>query len=726
MDTKTLTLQAPITRWDEAIPLGNGLTGVLLWGDSRRVKLSLDRGDLWDERMGGVLEHPDWNRRAMEEIVAAKDRERLAYLDKLAEAIPATKLPVGRIEIDFAPEESIEAFVLDMAQATGFASDRAGSRRVECFCAADQSAIYLRLAAPERARLRIVPPDYASQQKLADQGFVRSPAVLGYAAPVLKSCEHGMYYIQSCGETGLHYGIFLARLTDAVWRIEIRRADSAAAMAAISAGFEQGRRTNASWDDALTAHCRWWRAFWERSAVSLPEPEFERYYHLCRYFYGAASRQGAPPMPLQGVWTADDGTLPPWRGDYHHDLNTQMTYISYMVSGDFDCGASFFDHLSSQIEVYRGFARRFYGVEGVAIPGTATLAGQELGGWPQYSMSPTNSAWLAAMFVQHYRYTRDPEFLRRQAWPFVTGVGEFLLAMLKLNEAGQYELPLTSSPEIHNNNLEAFLHRFSNYDLALVRKLFDDLVWLSQELGESDRWSEHLARLPEFAVDAEKGLMLCPGENLAESHRHHSHLMAIYPLRLLNMEQDPEVIRASLLHLDSLGMACWVGFGFSWSGAMSAYCGMGDRALRMLRIFCDGFISRNGFHLNGDYKDYGYCAWKYRPFTLETNLLTQQIIHEMLLQTQGGTVRVFPALPSEWRDVSFRDWCGEGGVRVSAVLTAGCVTEIRIRATEAVTLRIANPGYGAEQLRSSVAGLDLSGPVWEVKLAAGQELLLSR
>lgn len=94
-------IAAPVERWDEALPLGNGITGVLLWGDSNRIKLSLDRGDLWDERTDVATRDPDWNRAALEEIVATRDQGRLRRLDELHEKIQATKLPVGRLELTF-------------------------------------------------------------------------------------------------------------------------------------------------------------------------------------------------------------------------------------------------------------------------------------------------------------------------------------------------------------------------------------------------------------------------------------------------------------------------------------------------------------------------------------------------------------------------------------------------------------------------------------------------
>ena len=110
----------------------------------------------------------------------------------------------------------------------------------------------------------------------------------------------------------------------------------------------------------LEPHEAWWREFWRKSRVELPELNHLRHYYLVQYFYGAASRLGAPPMPLQGVWTADNGELPPWKGDYHHDLNTQMTYVAYQTAGRFDEGRCFLEFLWKLLPEFRTFAAKFY------------------------------------------------------------------------------------------------------------------------------------------------------------------------------------------------------------------------------------------------------------------------------------------------------------------------------------------------------------------------------
>ena len=133
----------------------------------------------------------------------------------------------------------------------------------------------------------------------------------------------------------------------------------------------------AGYAEMRPSHLAWWKKFWSQSSVTLPLEDLaiSRQYHLVQYFHGAASRRGAPPMPLQGVWTADNGGLPPWKGDYHNDLNTQMTYIAYQTAGRFAEGSSFLDLMWDLLPAFRKFAKEFYGTGGAAVPGVLRDAG---------------------------------------------------------------------------------------------------------------------------------------------------------------------------------------------------------------------------------------------------------------------------------------------------------------------------------------------------------------
>jgi len=331
-----------------------------------------------------------------------------------------------------------------------------------------------------------------------------------------------------------------------------------------------------------------------------------------RYFYGAASRRGAPPMPLQGVWSADAGSLPPWKGDYHNDLNTQMTYIAYRTSGDFDEGACFLDYLWNLLPTFRKFAREFYNAPGAAVPGVMSLAGQPLGGWGQYSLSPTMGAWNAHLFYLHWRHTGDRAFLRDRAYPFCREIGVCLCALLKPGADGLLRLPLSSSPEIFDNTRRAFLKPNSNYDLASMKMLFLALAEMAAASGEASAsadWAATAKQLGEFHAKSDGTLLLDESTPLPGSHRHLSNIISIYPFNLITTDGGPReqrLIAASLADWDKAGTRAWCGYSFSWMACLRARVGDAEAALRNLDIFARAFILRNGFHANGDQTSSGF------------------------------------------------------------------------------------------------------------------------
>ena len=166
---KHLKLSAPVSRWDEAVPLGNGLCGVRLWGDGQNVKLSLDRGDLWDERIGEAENSPLWNFRTLVDAVRDRDMTPCHRLCELAKTIPATKIPVGRLELTLAEPLKEAVYELDPAHAAGLLRDEdSGITALSCFCRADGEEIRLSVNVPLQS-IRIVPPDYQGEAELLQQ-----------------------------------------------------------------------------------------------------------------------------------------------------------------------------------------------------------------------------------------------------------------------------------------------------------------------------------------------------------------------------------------------------------------------------------------------------------------------------------------------------------------------------------------------------------------------------
>jgi len=711
-DTMRMTLAAPIATWDEAVPLGNGLTGGLLWGEGRTLRLSLDRGDLWDLRTPELYLAEDWNYATIQRLV--KERNQAEMVRRFDSPYP-TKLPGTRLEIQLEEGRSITGFSLDLRQAIGHA-DFAGGGAEVIFSASEPVA--MALVRGSRPTFRLVAP--------------ASLAKLGYPSARTGEDARSTWLVQEAA-LGLRYAVHVASRRvggDTVVAVAITssREDPdplALARARTASALERG------YDALLAPHVAWWRAFWGASSIRLPEARAQRHYNLVQYFYGAASRRGAPPMPLQGVWTADAGTLPPWKGDFHFDLNVQLSYWAYLQAGHFDEGMTYLDFLWDLIPVHRRFAARFFNTGGIVVPGVMALDGQPLAGWAQYSLSPVQGAWAAQAFYLHWRYAADPWFLAERAYPYSALVAEGLVPLLRPGADGRLRLPLSSSPEIHDNSLAAWMTPMTNYDLSLVRWLLSALEEMAATLGkeaERARWAALLGQMDALAVDpATDVLKVSPTEALTRSHRHLSHLMAIHPLGTLTIDGGPaarRTISASLDQLGALGTKEWCGYSFSWAAAMEARAGRAEEAWKYLDVYLKAFILRNGFHANGDQTKSGYSNFTYRPFTLEGNFAAAQAVHEMLLQSSNGVVRVFPAIPGAWDEASFADLRAEGGLLVSATRTGGRTTEVRIRATRDGEVRIRDPFEAGATWSHRPRAAD--GPVRTFALRAGETLVGSR
>ena len=265
-----------------------------------------------------------------------------------------------------------------------------------------------------------------------------------------------------------------------------------------------------------------------------------------------------------------------------------------------------------------------------------------------------------------------------------------------MDENGKRKLPLSSSPEIHDNSREAWFSETTNFDLSLIHFTFEKASELANELGmtdEADHWTEILGQWPGFAAD-ETGLKFAPNEPYAASHRHFSHLMAWHPMGLIdwdNGKKDQEIILNTLASLEKYGPDWWTGYSYSWLGNLYARAYDGENAAKALRDFAECFCLKNSFHVNGDQCKAGKSKFTYRPFTLEGNFAFASGIQEMLIQSHTGIIKLFPAIPADWKNVSFKTLRTEGGFLLSAEMVEGQVVSVTIEATVDGRCKLLNP-----------------------------------
>lgn len=729
-----LVFHGPIRRWDEGLPLGNGMLGCLVWGEGDTLNLSLDRADLWDLTPVPEFNSPDYRFSFVRECVAAKNLDPVRAIIETPYKMHAapTKLPGGRLVLRVPGLEGA-TFHLDVGSATARVETASGFR-AEIVVLANEPLGLITMDGCIDADPRVWNPfgtDYPPARPTENE---IPCAKLGYAqGERLSGVNETGYYQPTGGGDG--------QTVLVKWRAEGNRWTGLWTIQ--NGGRSSIERARQRLDDALqklngdalSAHYAWWTDYHQQSDIRIDDPVLEHAWRINNYYFGAAARTGAPPICLQGPWTCDEGWLPPWKGDYHHNLNTQFCYYQAFAANHLEAVRGFLDWLWEIKPTCEAWTRKFYDLPGLNMSAVMGLDGQCMGGWHQYSHSPTSAGWIAHFFTLYVKYSGDRAFLRDRAYPWLSACAEFFETYSTMGRDGRRVFPLSSSAEINDNKLSAwFPDQLTNYDLAIVRSVLAALVEFARGLErpqELARWERLLGEFPEFPADLEYGLLIAPDYPLSISHRHHAHLMGFYPLGLLKpfrSENDRAVVETSMRSLEKLGTLQWVGYSFSWRAAMYATMGDGQRAAEDLRVFQSAFVSSNGFHLNGDQSGKGYSKWVTRPFTLEGNFTAALAVQQMLLQSEDGVVRLFPAVPEQWRYAEFTTLRVAGGHLISARMQNGAVNWVEIRSEQGGHCELAHP-FAGDRYRAEPApesGIEDTGARLVFSMSPGETLTFTR
>ena len=677
-----------VKSWDEALPLGNGKLGCLIYGDGL-MRFSLDSVNLWDLRPNPTTQEKGFTFQNLYRLVKEETKEAWQEYTRLfddifTETAYPCKITAGRLELDFGIRTESVWSKVDLQTAVAEIKIPENTVKIESFTSATRFVGVAKVWG--RYALNIHIPEYIS-------GEGDDKTHLHY--PKSKTQKEGEYiYYEQQTHTAFRYGIVVLKkdfgeYSELYFTIATNNESEdfiAPAKQELQTAYKAG------YEQLKSEHIAWWKKYWSKSEISIPDELLGKTYYRSWYLFASCSRKGFYPMPLQGVWTADNDRLPPWKGDYHHDTNTELSYQAYLKANRLDEGEVFVDYLWSLKSTFEQFAKEFYGVDGLLIPSCSTLDGKAMGGWAQYSLSPTMTIWAAQSFDEYYLYTGDEKFLKERAYPFLKAVGEAIYGLLQEKD-GKLYLPLSSSPEIYDNLPKAYLTPNSNFDLALLRYLYKTLTVYEKRLGVAEVSKDILEKLDGIAVQDGKFVTLDSTQKLEETHRHFSHLMCLYPLHLINYDraENKRIYEGSLFEIERLGTGMWVGFSFAMSAQIYAMAEQGNSAYEKLYQFANGFVAENGFHLNGDFKNYGYTTFHYRPFTLESSFGFCDALQEMLLQEHQGYLHVFPAIPDKWKQgkVSFNNLRSYGGVLISAKWNNG-LKEIILKAPKASRLRVKN------------------------------------
>lgn len=617
----------PSENWYEGVPVGNGIVGGILYGKAKII-LALDNVCFWDER---ALEETQskyftyaYLKSAVQEIKnGTTPAHYRVFEDGYNHSYP-TKIACGRFILGGVCCD----YILDRNYGAAIVNGR--NDTFEIFCAENVPVIVCN-GVTEFIYER---PEYY--------------VALGYKqVAVQTTCDFTEAYSTADG----FIAVFAVRHDNAIFIGSCKANDLETLTAELNLYEKQVRGMTVAEEREKTRGR--WQKYWAQSSIIVPDEAMTELYRQSDYLFGACSGEMGYPIALQGLWTADDGGLPPWKGDYHFDINVQMTYWHALRANRMQEGRVLCDWLWNGRERFREFAGRFYGVDGLLIPAVCTHNGMPLGGWPQYSLSPVMTIWAAQAFEHYYNYSGDEVFLRERAMPFFEMVEHAIRGLLTKRNNGYLVLPLSTSPEYKDNTAESWLDEPSNNDIALLRYLYSALIRFCGALSlDATEYTVKLSKIPPLSLGKNGELLLAKDLVNTESHRHLSHLMAIYPLKLLDFDKpcDKSIILQSIRDCDIKGYGWFLGWSYVWLASITSVADMGNKSYFLLDTFTKYFVGANGFHLNGDYKNYGVSAYHYHPFTLEGNFGFANALQEMLVQDRNGYVELLAAIPDSWRD----------------------------------------------------------------------------
>ena len=424
---------------------------------------------------------------------------------------------------------------------------------------------------------------------------------------------------------------------------------------------------NVGFDRLLETHRSWWHAYYPQSFLSMPDTRLESFYWIQMYKYGCASPKRIGVIDTHGPW------LQPTSWPYiTWNLNTQIAYWALQPSNRCELAEGVFRTLDTHFATLRQNAAKFSRQWDVAALGHCSQQDLDapLAADARYEREWGNLLWICHNYWLQYRFTMDDRMLRDRLLPLLQRAVAFYLPVLEEGGDRRLHLPPTYSPETDTT-------RDCNYDLALLRWACGALVKGCRRLNLQDprrqKWQDVSQRLVDYPVD-EHGFRI--GADLpAVAHRHFSHLLMIYPLHLVNWDDVSArpLIEKSVEFWYSAARTGKADSGFTLAAGSCMYSSMnrGDDALACLQALVTGPTSIGRIMPNTMYAESGQ--------NIETPLAAAQAFHDMVLQSWGETLRVFPAVPSEWKNLVFHNLRAEGGFLVSARLQDGKVSWVRIK-----------------------------------------------
>ena len=749
--------------FEEALPLGNGQLGAMVYGRTDKERISLNHDTLWSGKPGQTMVDGAYeaNELAKQLVMDGKNGDAqwklecgftgtwlnsylflgTLYIERLgSSASPSKYIRTLDLEnsivkvnyeedgIDFEREYFVSfpdnCVMVKLRSSKPVSYELTGECIGKSAVTADNDKLYLVGECPSQ-----IAPEYASHEKpiIYDGEGVK---VTGIAKVV---CDGKSRYgwekvtitdatdvtIYFCAETS--FVAFDKKPDKPTFKPCLERVE---------------RLAQKSYEEILAAHTKDVNELYNRVTVDFGGEETDKMtderlhsdnkdvalcellYNFGRYLIIASSREGSRATNLQGIW--NEKFYAAWSSNYTVNINTEMNYWPVLMCNLVNCNLPMVDLVKNVSVNGEETAKHFYHAKGftshhnIDLWANTTPVGNKRAGCAGYAYWNGSSGWLCRHLFEHYEYTLDKEFLANTAYPIMKKCAEFYLDIMTEIDGKLVVCPSTSPENAFNKNgYGTSIALYTAMSQGIVEDLFRNITESAKVLGIDDEFTREVAAktpmLNVYEIGSD-GQLLEYDEEYEERdihHRHVSHLYGMYPGALITTESTPELANACRRTLERRGDES-TGWSMGWKVCLWAKLKDGDRAFKLVKTQLKFVDPTNDDMVWNGGGTYANMFDAHPPFQIDGNFGVTAGITQMFLQCEDGKIKILPALPSDFKNGKIGGLLAKGNIKV----------DIEWKDSKLSSLKLSTP---IEQ--TTIINID--GKDMEIKLAANEEYVVA-